>query len=140
HVLYSYCPAYLLAPQVDSSARGPPDVLAVAQRDCSPGILGRLRCASTTPPSPSRQRPEPFMTDSKLHYRTFIILLLIVTLAFGRLLLPYYGAVFWGTILAISFMPLHRRLLTRLPGRPNLSALLTVLLVLLLVILPLTLL
>ena len=80
------------------------------------------------------------MTDSKLHYRTFIILLLIVTLAFGRLLLPYYGALFWGAILAISFMPLHRRLLSRLPGRPNLSALLTVLLVLLLVILPVTLL
>ncbi|WP_397476118.1 AI-2E family transporter [Pusillimonas sp.] len=80
------------------------------------------------------------MNDSGLHYRTFIILLVIVTLAFGRLLLPYYGAIFWGAILAISFMPLHRRLLTLLPGRPNLSALLTVLLVLLLVILPLTLL
>lgn len=80
------------------------------------------------------------MNDSHLHYRTFVILLVIVTLAFGRLLLPYYGAVFWGAILAISFMPLHRRLLAYLPGRPNLSALLTVLLVLLLVILPLTLL
>ena len=80
------------------------------------------------------------MNDSHLHYRTFIILLVIVTLAFGRLLLPYYGAVFWGAILAISFMPLYRRLLALLPGRPNSSAFLTVLLVLVLVILPLTLL
>lgn len=80
------------------------------------------------------------MNDSHLHYRTFVILLVLVTLAFGRLLLPYYGAVFWGAILAISFMPLHRRLLALLPGRPNSSALLTVLLVLVLVILPLTLL
>jgi len=80
------------------------------------------------------------MHDSRLHYRTFLILLLIVTLAFGRLLLPYYAALFWGAILAISFMPLHRRLLTRLGGRANLSALLSVLLCLLLVILPLTLL
>lgn len=80
------------------------------------------------------------MNDRRLHYRTFLILLLIVTLAFGRLLLPYYGAVFWGAILAISFMPLHRWLLSRLGGRANLSALVSVVLCLLLVILPLTLL
>jgi len=80
------------------------------------------------------------MNDNSLHYRTFIILLVIVTLAFGRLLLPYYGAVFWGAILAISFMPLHRRLLAKLPGRPNLAAITTVLLCLVVVILPLILL
>lgn len=77
------------------------------------------------------------MPDRRLlHFRTYLILLLIVTLAFGRLLLPFYAAVFWAAILAISFMPLNRRLLLILGGRNNISALLTLFLCLLLVILP----
>ncbi len=76
------------------------------------------------------------MSGSNLHYRTFIILLVIVSLAFGRLLLPYYGAIFWGAVLAISFWPLHRRLNTYLPNRRNLTALITLLLCLLIVIVP----
>lgn len=80
------------------------------------------------------------MNDSLLHYRTFLILLVIVSLAFGWLLLPYYGSIFWSAVLAVSFMPLHRRLLIHLKGRPNLAALLGVLLCLVLVILPVTLL
>lgn len=79
------------------------------------------------------------MNDSNRHYKTFLLLLVVVTLAFGWLLLPYYGAIFWGTILAISFAPLHRRLLAKMPGRPNLTALITLLLCLFIVILPLTL-
>jgi len=78
------------------------------------------------------------MSDSSgVHYRTFVLLLVVVTIAFGWLLWPFYGAVFWGTILAILFAPLQRRLVTRIGGRGNLAALLTPLLVLLLVILPL---
>ena len=77
------------------------------------------------------------MNDSNRHYRTFIALLAVVTMAFVWLLLPYYGAIFWGTILAISFAPLHRRLLAKLPGRPNLAALATLVLCLVVVIIPL---
>ncbi|PTW99747.1 AI-2E family transporter [Achromobacter mucicolens] len=72
-----------------------------------------------------------------MHYRTFVLLLVVVTIAFGWLLWPFYGAVFWGTILAILFAPLQRRLVARIGGRRNLAALITLLLVLLLVILPL---
>ncbi len=75
--------------------------------------------------------------SSSLHYRTFLFLLIAVTVAFGWLLWPFYGAVFWGAILAIIFAPLQRRLVTRLGGRRNLASLITLLLVLLLVILPL---
>ncbi|MCJ9713665.1 hypothetical protein LWS69_31930, partial [Bordetella hinzii] len=51
------------------------------------------------------------MTQSPLlHSRTFIVLLIAVSLAFLWLLWPFYGAVFWGTILAIIFSPLHRKL------------------------------
>jgi len=78
------------------------------------------------------------MNEHRLHFRAFVVLLGLVTLAFGWLLLPYYGAVFWGTVLAIGFMPLHRRLHARFARWPNLTALGSVLICLLIVILPLT--
>ena len=80
------------------------------------------------------------MTDSKLQDRTFLWLLIAVSIAFLAILWPYYEAVFWGVALAILFAPLHRRLLARMPQRHNLAALCTLLLCLVLVILPITLL
>jgi predicted PurR-regulated permease PerM len=76
------------------------------------------------------------MSNSNLHYRTFIFLLIAVSIAFGWILWPFYGAVFWGTILAIIFAPLHRRLLARMGKRRNLAALITLLLCVLIAILP----
>lgn len=76
------------------------------------------------------------MNNSNLHYRTFVVLLVAVTVAFIWVLLPYYGAIFWGAILAIVFTPLHRRLLRQLRGRPNLAALTTLLIIILIVIIP----
>ncbi|ANN66892.1 AI-2E family transporter [Bordetella bronchialis] len=76
------------------------------------------------------------MSNSNLHYRTFLFLLIVVSIAFGWILWPFYGAVFWGTILAIIFSPLHRRLLARLGKRRNLAALITLLLCVLIAILP----
>lgn len=78
------------------------------------------------------------MLESKLEYRTFLLLLAVVTIAFAWLLLPFYGAVFWGTILAIIFSPLQRRLRVRLNGRNNLAALISLTICLLIVILPMT--
>ena len=80
------------------------------------------------------------MTESKLQDRTFLLLLIAVSIAFLAILWPYYEAVFWGVALAILFAPLHRRLLARMPQRRNLAALCTLLLCLVLVILPVTLL
>jgi predicted PurR-regulated permease PerM len=37
--------------------------------------------------------------------RAFLVLLVIVTLAFAWILWPFYGAIFWATILAILFAP-----------------------------------
>ena len=51
--------------------------------------------------------------------------------AFGWILLPFYGAVFWAVILALLFSPLYRRLLVRMRGRRNLAALSTLLVCLL---------
>lgn len=53
--------------------------------------------------------------------------------------MPFYGAVFWGAVLAIMFTPLYRRFVARMPKRRNTAALLTLTLCLVLVILPLTL-
>ena len=80
------------------------------------------------------------MTHSKLQDRTFLLLLVLVSIAFLAILWPYYEAVFWGVALAILFAPLHRRLLARMPRKRNLAALATLLLCLVLVILPMTLL
>ena len=82
--------------------------------------------------------PQP--ANTPLQQKTFLVLLVAVTLAFGWVLLPFYGAVFWGVVLAIVFAPLYRLLLLKLGRhRHNLAALITMLVVLLIVVLPLAL-
>lgn len=67
---------------------------------------------------------------------SFYVLLVIVTIAFVWLLIPYYTAVLWAVILAILFFPVHRRLQRWVGGRSTVAALLTLLLCICLVILP----
>jgi predicted PurR-regulated permease PerM len=85
-----------------------------------------------------KKSPDP-ADASKLERRFFFLLLALLTVGFAAVLLPFYGAVFWGAVLALMFQPLYRRLLGRMRGRPNLAALATLGVILLLVILPLTL-
>lgn len=75
-------------------------------------------------------------TQSRLHFRSFILLLSVVSLAFIWLLLPFYAAIFWGVILAIIFAPIQRRLLEKTNGRKTISALLNLIFILLIVIIP----
>src|SRR4051794_31842929 len=63
--------------------------------------------------------------------RTFVFLVIAVTLAFFWILWPFFGAILWGTILAIMFAPFFRRVLRTMPKRRTGAALLTVMLVLL---------
>jgi predicted PurR-regulated permease PerM len=74
-----------------------------------------------------------------LEDKAFLWLVLAVSLAFGWILWPFFGALLWGTILTILFAPFHRRLRRMLGGRSTLAALATVIVVLLIVILPLVL-
>ncbi|OZI25587.1 AI-2E family transporter [Bordetella genomosp. 7] len=76
------------------------------------------------------------MSGSSLHYRFFLLLLTVVTIAFLAVLWPFYGAVFWGAILAIIFAPAHRQIAAKLGARRNLAALISLTLVLLVVIVP----
>jgi predicted PurR-regulated permease PerM len=80
--------------------------------------------------------PEPPPT---LEHKAFLLLLVFITVAFGWILLPFYGAVFWGAVLAIVFAPLYRKMLVWTGQRPTGAALLTLLVILLLVFLPLSL-
>lgn len=76
------------------------------------------------------------MNSPALQRRFFLFLLIFVTVAFIAILLPFYGAVFWGGILALLFSPLQRWLRNRWPKRRNLTALATLSLIVFLVILP----
>ncbi|SFH46073.1 Predicted PurR-regulated permease PerM [Nitrosospira sp. Nsp14] len=78
------------------------------------------------------------MNSPELQQKTFLLLLIIVSVAFVWILLPFYGTVFWASVLAIIFAPLHRRLLVMVNQRRNLAALTTLLFCLLIVILPFT--
>lgn len=67
------------------------------------------------------------------------MLIITVSLAFAWILLPFYGAVLWGTVVAIVFAPLYRRLSRFMRQRRTLAAIATVMIILVMVILPLTL-
>jgi predicted PurR-regulated permease PerM len=74
-----------------------------------------------------------------LQRKSFLLLLVLVTVAFLAVLLPFFGSVFWAGILALLFAPLQRQLLKWMPTRHNLAAFATVSIILFLVILPITL-
>lgn len=70
------------------------------------------------------------MTDKrsaqKITEDGFLLLLIVVTtLAFGWLIGPFIGAILWSVIAAILFAPLNTRLLQAMPNRRNLSAVVT---------------
>lgn len=69
--------------------------------------------------------------------KVFLALLIAVTAAFGWILWPFFGALFWGVVLAILFAPLYRWLLHRWRGRESLAALATLAVIVLIVLLPL---
>jgi predicted PurR-regulated permease PerM len=71
-----------------------------------------------------------------LQDRFFLLVVALVTVAFAAILWPFYGAIFWATVLAIVFARLHRSLVARWRQRRTLAALATVVLILVLVVLP----
>lgn len=75
---------------------------------------------------------------ARLEDRTFMLLLIAVSLAFFWILSSFWSAILWGVVMAIMFAPVHRRLRAQIPKHPNSAALLTVGLIVFIVILPLT--
>jgi len=80
-------------------------------------------------------RPEHDVS-AYLEHRVLLMLLVTVSLGLGWVLLPFYGTILWGSIIALLFAPVHRRLLARLAGRRTPAALLTLLIAVVIVIVP----
>lgn len=78
--------------------------------------------------------------NTRLENKSFVLLLALVSVAFVAVLLPFYGAVFWGTVLAIIFQPVQRRIEVRLHHRRGWAAAITLIIIVLIVILPMSLL
>jgi predicted PurR-regulated permease PerM len=74
-----------------------------------------------------------------LEDRAFLLLIAAISLAFAWILWPLSGAVLWGTVIAVLFAPLYRRLSTAMGQRRNLAALTTLTIIVVMVILPLAL-
>ncbi len=66
----------------------------------------------------------------------FLTLLLLVSIAFALVIEPFFAAILWAVVAAILFFPVNQRLLDRMPGRRNRTALLTLMLIIALVIIP----
>ena len=79
------------------------------------------------------------MNTPRLHHIVFLSLLLLVTLAFGWVLSPYFGAVFWAMILAMLFNAPFQWLKRKFRGQATLAALVTLVICLVIVVLPLAL-
>ncbi|MDJ0513554.1 MAG: AI-2E family transporter [Methyloceanibacter sp.] len=71
-----------------------------------------------------------------LQDKTFVLLLVLVSLAFAWILLPFYSAVLWAVILALVFAPVQRWFNGQLPGKRNTAAFLTLLCIVGIVLIP----
>lgn len=71
-----------------------------------------------------------------LERRSFLLMLGLVTVLFLYLLKPFFGAVFWACVIGVLFYPLQRRLLERWEQRPNLAALTTLTVCVVIVVIP----
>ncbi|MBC3208745.1 MULTISPECIES: AI-2E family transporter [Pseudomonas] len=76
------------------------------------------------------------MNEKSLQFKSLTVLLVLVTVAFIWILLPFYGAVFWAVILGILFAPIQRKLQLKFGWQRNLTSLCTLSLCLVIAILP----
>lgn len=74
--------------------------------------------------------------QAKLEQRSFLLALVLVTLLFLLLLKPFFGAIFWACIIGLIFHPFCQRLLRLWGPRPNLAALATLMVCLVIGIVP----
>jgi predicted PurR-regulated permease PerM len=75
-------------------------------------------------------------TKSRLEQYSFLLLLLLVTVLFFYLLKPFFAPVFWACAISLLFYPLQERLRQRWGDKPNLIALATLLLCVIVVVIP----
>lgn len=74
--------------------------------------------------------------QEKMEMRTFILFLLLASLAFLWMLQPFFGPIFWACAIAIIFYPVQQSLLRRFPEKRSLTALMTLTLCIVIVVIP----
>jgi predicted PurR-regulated permease PerM len=77
------------------------------------------------------------MNRQATQHKYFLLVLAAVSMAFGYIIWPYFGPVFWAIVLAILFAPVYRRILVAMHQRKTPAALATLLLCLVVVLIPL---
>lgn len=73
---------------------------------------------------------------AKLETRTFLAMLVGVSLAFVLLMKPFFGPIFWAIAIALIFHPFQLLLVRWLGARPNVNALITLAVCMLIVVIP----
>lgn len=69
--------------------------------------------------------------------RGFLLLFLaLVTLSFAWLIEPFFSAIVWSVVAAILFSPLYMKIMQIIPGRSNIAAFLTMLIIIAVFIIP----
>lgn len=76
------------------------------------------------------------MVTSKLEQRTFLLMLTLATVLFLWLLIPFFAPIFWAAVVAMLFQPVQQRLTRSWGDRPNLTAAVTLLLGLVILVIP----
>ncbi len=79
-------------------------------------------------------------TQRKVERKWLAVLMLLALAALGWVLLPLFGVILWGVIIALLFHPVHVRLLKVMSHRRTPAALLTLAIAVIVVVLPLSLL
>lgn len=79
-------------------------------------------------------------TQRKIDRKWLAFLMLVALAALGWVLLPLFGVILWGVIIALLFQPVHVRLLKAMSHRRTPAALLTLAIAVIVVVLPLSLL
>jgi len=72
-----------------------------------------------------------------LEDKALLVLVVAVSLLFAWTLWPFSGAILWAVVFAVLFAPVNRRLLRAMPRWPNLAALLTLFIIVVMVLVPL---
>lgn len=74
--------------------------------------------------------------SEKLEQSSFLITLALVTVLFGYLLVPFWAPLLWASIIAVLFHPLQAWFESQWGDRPNITALVTLLSCVVLVVIP----
>jgi len=72
----------------------------------------------------------------KLEQRSFLILLILVSIAFGFILEPFWGAIFWACAVTVIFAPMQRWVLGKIGEKPNTAAAITLFICMAIVVIP----